>query len=272
MLLTGRRLAAANAGLNISKKLSSRDSLSVGFSYSLNRSLEAETQQGLAFSNYKSNAFSSQLSYGHQLTQRQTIGVNFADGRNYFQGGHGQQQSVSMSYSVAMGRTWALDMNGGPGLNRARTVLNTTSTTPISTGFKPSAVGSFFLSRATRRSAFRVGYTRGFYTGGLVGGQQSQSVLGSFAPQPRGYRWRVSLTGGYNWIYGGNGNSQTEGWTISPSFQYPLTRTLMLGINYAYFQQRFGANSAYANLQEFNRYVASVSLSWILTRSREAGP
>ena len=170
MLLTGRRMAAASAGLNISKRLSSRDSVRVGFSYAMNRSLEAETEQGLAFSNYKSNAFSGHVSYSHRIGRSQTIGVNFADQRNYFQTGHSQQQSVSMSYSMALGRTWALDMNGGPGLNRAIRVLNTVAAPPTTTGFKPSANGSFFLSRATSSSVFRVGYTRGFYTGGLVGG------------------------------------------------------------------------------------------------------
>ncbi len=271
ILMTGRRLANGNAGLNISKRLSSKGSLRVGFSYGLNRSFEAETLEGLAFRNYKSNSFSSNLGYSHRITARQTLGVRFSDQRNYFQAGHTQLQSVTLSYNVAMGRRWSVDMTGGPGLNRAVQVLNTSATTPTSTGFKPTAVGSIFLSRTTRASVFRVGFTRGFYTGGLTGGQETQSVQASYSPALRGQRWRVSVNGGYTWIYGVGGNQQSAGWTVRPSFQYPLTRTLILGIQYAYFHQSFGARSLY-QLQEFNRYVDSVSLRWILTRSREASP
>lgn len=272
LLLTGRRLANANAGLYVSKRLSSRGSLRVGFTYGLNRSFEDETLEGLAFRNYKSNSFSSNLGYTHRITPRQTLGIRFADQRNYFQSGHTQLQSVTMSYNVAMGRRWSVDMTGGPGLNRAVQVLNTNASTPTTTGFRPTAVGSIFLSRATRSSVFRVGYSRGFYTGGLTGGQQTESVQASYAPSLRGQKWRVSVNGGYTWIYGVGGNRQSAGWTVRPSFQYPLTRTLVLGFQYAYFHQSFGASSLYQNLQEFNRYVASVSLRWILTRSREASP
>lgn len=272
MLLTGRRLANASAGLNISKRLSSKGSLRFGFTYGVNRAFEAETLEGLAFSNYRSTSFSSTIGYSHRITSRQTLGVNVSDQRNYFQNGHTQLQSVTLSYNVAMGRRWAVNMTGGPGLNRAIQVFNSSSLTPTTTGFKPTAVGSIFLSRTTRASMFRVGYSRGFYTGGLTGGQQNESVVASYTPTMRGYRWRVSLNGGYNWIYGVGGIQQSSGWTVRPSFQYPLTRTLILGIQYAYFQQRFGAGSSYANLQEFNRYVASVSLQWILTRSREVSP
>jgi hypothetical protein len=268
-LFISTRFFTGQANLALTRQLTARDTIAITVAAQMNHTLDFGQQTGALFNYPQSSGGTASLVWQHKTSARTQWGATLSQSQT-FGGGAGsisaQQQTVLLTYMWMPNRRWAFSLGGGP----ARQVQAVN-------GASMQSAGNARVSYSFAGSVLSAAYSKGFNIGGFAGGEQSQNLnINWLAPQPRGHKFRYTLTGGYqlaqsvstiNNVPGqppaAQSYSSGAGWIVNASFSYPVSRSLMFTTNYGYFFQNItGAQNAVTDLQHFQRHLVSMGFHY----------
>lgn len=260
---SGRTILRGDGRVSLTRKLGMRDRVSASAGYSVNRDLDAQTQQGAALSPYRYNARSVSLGYSHSFSPRQELGLTAGEQRSDSpQYRATYQRSAQLSYSLRPTRNWSLNASAGPSLGNYQSARQQVQVA-VSGG----------VTRQWASSMASLTYSRGMYVGEIAGGYQSDIVSLAWAPRPKPRaRLSYSFTAGYQRLSSQQIGLGMQGWTAGSTLAVPLTRSAQVFAQYVFFDQRYGQILAYRQLSEMRRHLVLVGLRWNFQREQVRGP
>jgi hypothetical protein len=254
---SGRSIIRGDGRVSLTRKLGMRDRVSASAGYSVNRDLDAQTQQGAALSPYRYNARSVSLGYSHSFSPRQELGLTAGEQRSdspQYRATYGR--SAQLSYSVRPTRNWSLSASAGPSLGNYQSARQQLQVA-VSGG----------VTRQWASTMTSLTYSRGLYVGDIAGGYQSDAVSLAWAPRPKPRAHLIySFSAGYQRLSSQQIGVGVQGWTAGSTLAVPLTRSVQLFSQYAFFDQRYGQAMAARQLQEMRRHMVLVGLRWDFQR------